>query len=239
MPIPATINIVVPVFNEEAVLEKNILLLWEFAQKTLSHYNSQIIIADNNSRDNTAAIGQRLALSRGIKYFFIPQKGRGLALRKTFLENQADFHVYMDIDLATDLSALPVLVRALVEENYDLVTGSRFWPGSKIKRSLLREIISRGYIFLVKLMFRTKLTDMQCGFKGLNNRTVQNIVSQTKDQEWFFDTELLLLAEKNNYQVKQIPITWIETRNIGRKSKVRLAKDIWKFVTNLTKFKYS
>jgi glycosyltransferase involved in cell wall biosynthesis len=231
------INIILPVYNEELVLEKNITILKEFLANNLFSYNWQIIIADNNSQDQTAQIGQELAKQGRIKYFFIPQKGRGEALRRAFMENLGDYYVYMDMDLATELSALPDLIKYLAEEKYDLVTGSRFLPQSKITRSLLREVVSRGYIFMAKVILSTKLSDLQCGFKGINQTIVKNIVPQTKDREWFFDTELMVLAEKNDYKIKEMPIIWVETRNINRKSKVDLIKSIKNFVKNLFNFR--
>ena len=233
------INIILPVYNEELVLEKNISILKDYLAYNLSSYNWQIIIVDNNSQDQTAQISQELAKQEKIKYFFIPQKGRGLALRRAFLENLGDYYIYMDTDLATELSALPDLIKYLAEEKYDLVTGSRFLPQSKITRSLLREIISHGYIFMAKIILSTKLSDLQCGFKGLNQAIVRNIIPQTKDNEWFFDTEMMILAERNGYKIKEIPITWVETRNTNRKSKVELIKSIWQFVRNLINFKTS
>jgi len=233
----ARINIILPVYNEESVLEKNINILKDYLSKILSFCNWQIIIADNNSKDQTAQISQELAKQERIKYFFIPKKGRGLALRRSFLENPSDYYVYMDIDLATDLSALPDLIKYLTEEKYNLVTGSIFLPQSKITRSFLREIISRGYILMVKTLLNTKLSDLQCGFKGLDQTIVKNIVSQTKDNEWFFDTELMLLSERAGFKIKEMPITWVEVRNINRKSKVKLIISIYQFMNNLIKFK--
>jgi glycosyltransferase involved in cell wall biosynthesis len=231
------INIILPVYNEELVLEKNITILKEFLANNLSSYNWQIIIADNNSQDQTAQIGQELAKQERIKYFFISQKGRGEALRRAFLDNLGDYYVYMDMDLATELSALPDLIKYLAEGKYDLVTGSRFLPQSKIARSLLREVVSRGYIFMARIILSTNLSDLQCGFKGINQAIIKNIVPQTKDREWFFDTELLVLAERKGYKIKEIPITWMETRNINRKSKVDLIKSIYQFINNLINFK--
>lgn len=232
-----TINLVMPVYNEEAVLEKNISLLKNYLQINLANYDWQIIIVDNNSTDQTSKIGRHLAEQTRIKYFFIPQKGRGLALRRTFLNYQADYHVYMDIDLATDLAALPELIKYLDLEKYDLVIGSRFHKKSKISRSILREIISRSYMFLAKLIVGTKTTDLQCGFKGLNRKIVQEIIPQTKDQQWFFDSELVFLTERSNLKIAEVPVNWIETRNIGRKSKVKLIKSILEFLQNLINFR--
>ncbi|MFA5127193.1 MAG: glycosyltransferase [Patescibacteria group bacterium] len=222
-----------PVYNEEAVLEKNINLLKNFLENNLAGYDWQIIIADNASQDKTGAISKKLTTQEKIKYFFIPQKGRGLALRRAFLENPGDFYLYMDIDLATDLSAIPLMLDYLSREKYDVVTGSRFVPGSKISRSFLRKIISRGYIFIAQKLLDTRLSDLQCGFKGINSNTVKNITPQVRDNQWFFDTELMLLAEKNKCRLKEIPISWVETRSLGRKSKVKLIKSIYQFLINL------
>ena len=230
-------NIVIPVFNEQEILQANINILQTFCQKELSSYDWQITIADNGSSDETPIIGKKLATNTNIKYLYSSEPGRGQALRSAFLNSTADYCAYMDIDLATDLTALPLLIKKLDKENFDLVIGSRFHQQSKIQRSILREIISRSYIFFAKLIVGTKASDLQCGFKGFNQKVIQEFVAKTKDDKWFFDSELIFLVERAKLKICEIPVNWVETRNIGRKSKVKLIKSIWEFINNLIKFK--
>jgi len=139
----------------------------------------------------------------------LDEKGRGRALRRAWLDSNADIVSYMDVDLSTDLEAFPKLIQA-IEEGYDIAIGSRLMPGSSIKRSFKRELTSRGYNLLIKAMFRSKFSDAQCGFKALSSKAARELVPLTKDQKWFFDTELLILAEKKGYRTKDVPVAWIE-----------------------------
>ena len=172
-------NIVIPVFNEQEILQANINILQTFCQKELADYAWQITIADNGSTDETPVIGKKLTTNPNIKYIYSPKPGRGQALRSAFLNSEADYCAYMDIDLATDLTALPLLINKLDKENFDLVIGSRFHKQSKIQRSVLREIISRSYIFFAKLIVGTKASDLQCGFKGFNQRVIKDFVAKS------------------------------------------------------------
>ncbi|HUU62792.1 MAG TPA: glycosyltransferase family 2 protein, partial [Dehalococcoidia bacterium] len=124
-------------------------------------------------------------------------------------ESAADIVSYMDVDLSTDLAAFPHLIQA-IEEGYSIAIGSRLLPGSSVKRSFKRELTSRSYNLIIKSMFRTRFSDAQCGFKALSGKAAQELVPLIQDQEWFFDTELLILAEKKGYRIREIPVAWIE-----------------------------
>src|SRR5262249_11037614 len=154
----------------------------------------------------------------------LDQKGRGRALRRAWTESAADFVCYMDVDLSTNLTALPPLIRALSEEGYDLAIGSRLMRASRIRRSLKREVSSRAYNLLIKLLFwRKTFSDAQCGFKGATRKAVRNLVPLTKDQAWFFDSELLLLADRKGYRIAEIPVEWIEDLD----TRVRIIRTAW------------
>ncbi len=205
------LDIVLPVYNEAHVLAGSVEKLRAYLRETSFPYEWRIVIADNASNDTTLAVARRLEDTYpDVKALHIPRKGRGRALRKAWLESEADAMCYMDIDLSTDLAALLPLARAVLEEGYDVATGSRMTRGSKITRSLKREITSRGFIFLIKLLFLSRLSDTQCGFKAITRQAARELVPRIENEEWFFDTELLLLAEKGGYRVKDIPITWVE-----------------------------
>lgn len=202
-----TVDVVIPVFNEEKTLPRNIVILADYLKANLRN-PWQIIIADNASTDNTRSVSETLCTRySGINYLHIPQKGRGRALKAAWLDSTADIVSYMDVDLSTDLSHFPKLVESL-EEGYHLAIGSRLSKGSRVTRSLKRELISRSYNMLIKSMFFVPFEDAQCGFKALTRKTAQAIVPHIKNNNWFFDTELLIIAAKRGYKINQLPVKW-------------------------------
>jgi glycosyltransferase involved in cell wall biosynthesis len=205
----STVDVVIPVYNEEHVLAQSINTLSQFLKENLAQ-EWQIVIADNASTDKTWQVAQTLSQEHpNVAAIHLDEKGRGRALRKAWLESPADIVSYMDVDLSTGLDAFPKLIQA-IEEGYDIAIGSRLLPGSSVKRSFKRELTSRSYNFIIKAMFRTKFSDAQCGFKALSNKVAQELVPLIQDQEWFFDTELLILAAKKGYRVGEIPVAWLE-----------------------------
>ena len=203
----ATVDVVIPVYNEERALQRNIVILADFLRANLRN-PWQIVIADNASTDRTKSVSEMLCERySGINYLYLPQKGRGRALKAAWLDSTADIVSYMDVDLATDLAYFPPLIDSL-QEGYHVAIGSRLSKGSRVSRSLKREVISRGYNFLVKTMFFTPFEDAQCGFKALTRQTAQAIVPHIKNDNWFFDTELLIIAAKRGYRIKQVPVKW-------------------------------
>ena len=208
----AQLDIVIPVYNEAHVLEGSIEKLRTYLQEHEFPYTWRVVVADNASTDATLEVAERLAAKLDdVAVVHLPQKGRGRALRKAWLESDADAVCYMDVDLSTDLAALRPLASAVLDEGYDVATGSRMTRGSDIVRSFRRELTSRGLITLIKLLFfPSKLSDTQCGFKSMSRRAVDELIPRVENEEWFFDTELLLLAEKGGYRVKDVPVHWIE-----------------------------
>ena len=144
-------------------------------------------------------------------------------MRSAWLQSDADVVCYMDVDLSTDLVHVTELIDAVVEEGYDIAIGSRLSRESRTRRSFKREFISRAYNLLVRSVLFTKFSDAQCGFKAVSREVVERIVPQIEDQSWFFDTELLVLAEKQGYRIKDIPVLWIEDDD----SRVRIAQTAW------------
>lgn len=232
-----SVEITVPVYNEEKELEENILTLYKFCDKNLRDYNWRITIADNASNDNTPIIGTKLAKENpNLEYFRLDQKGRGRAVKMVWAKAQTDLCVYMDLDLSTDLVHLPKILKALTE-GYDIAIGSRLAPGAKVEgRTLLREIISRALnFFFIQFFFRTSFTDAQCGFKAVTKRVVSDLIPKILDNDWFFDGELLIVAEKSGFKIYEEPIHWVD--NPG--STVRLystiigdIKVIWRLLRN-------
>ena len=205
----ATVDITIPVYNEEEVLPRTIASLTEFLETNLSN-PWQVTIADNASTDSTQAVSEMLCRKHpGVFYLRIPQKARGRALRTAWLDSQADIVSYMDADLSTDLSHFPQLIKALESGNH-IAVGSRLSKGSQVSRGFKREFISRGYNLLINAMFFTGLPDAQCGFKALTRATAEAIVPNIKNNNWFFDTELLVIAAKRGFNIASVPVKWID-----------------------------
>jgi glycosyltransferase involved in cell wall biosynthesis len=203
----ATVDIVIPVYNEEKDLPRSILALTDFLRHNLQN-PWRIVIADNASTDSTRSVSEMLCQKHpGVHYFYLPKKGRGLALRAAWLDSTADIVSYMDVDLSTDLVHFPQLVEAL-ESGYHIAIGSRLSRGSLVTRSFKREFTSRSYNLLIRSLFFTSFQDAQCGFKALTRQAAQAIVPSIKNNNWFFDTELLIIAAKRGYRVKVVPVKW-------------------------------
>ncbi len=213
--------LVIPTHNESLVIASTFKTLSEFCCANLTGYDWQILVADNGSTDDT----HERACELRVSCFKIQEPGRGRAIKKAWTDYPADLYVYMDADLATDLEALPRLLLAL--ETNDLVTGSRLHPGSRVGRSGKREILSRVYNTLTRLLLHTKIQDSQCGFKGMRAEAVRMILPQVEHTGWFFDTELLVRSERAGLCVAEIPITWQEHRTPARKSTVKIFETVW------------
>ena len=200
-----TVDIVIPVYNEEQALPRTIPTLRDFLSEPAFPYSWRIVIADNASVDGTPDVGRKLADEHGddVEYVRIERKGRGRALKQTWLASPMDIVSYMDVDLSTGLEAFPPLIGAIAEGEYDLAIGSRLAPGSQVQRSLQREVLSRGYNLIIKATFFSRFSDAQCGFKAVSRRAAQRILPLIEDTNWFFDTELLILAEKLSDGEKQ------------------------------------
>ena len=206
-----SVDLVIPCYNEERTLAASVAKLRAWADEKLP-YKWRIVVADNASTDGTLAVAQQLAKQDpdGCAYIHLDQKGRGRALKRAWLESPADAMCYMDVDLSTDLEMIPPLLAGVLEEGYDIAYGSRVSRGSDIERSLKREINSRGYITMIKLLFWTKFADAQCGFKAMARDAAQQLLPHVRDGEWFFDTELLIMAEKGGWKLKEVPVRWVE-----------------------------
>ncbi|MFQ5860724.1 MAG: dolichyl-phosphate beta-glucosyltransferase [Dehalococcoidia bacterium] len=228
-----SVDIVIPVYNEEKDLPRSILILTEFLQEHIEN-PWRIVIADNGSTDSTLSIAEMLSSKyEGVTYLHLGQKGRGRALRRAWLESQADIVSYMDVDLSTDLNAFPKLLEAL-EEGYDIATGTRLGKGAQVRRSLEREVISRGYNLLVKALFLTRFTDAQCGFKALRREVASLLVPLIRDQGFFFDSELLIIAEKQGVKIKEVPVEWVEDPD----TRVNIPRTVWMDLRGLLRLRF-
>jgi glycosyltransferase involved in cell wall biosynthesis len=205
-----TVDVVIPVLNEAHVLEKSVRTVLGSLRSSFP-YRWQIVIVDNGSTDGTQDVARKLCeCEPEVRFLHLLQRGRGRALRHAWLQSKADIVCYMDVDLSTGLHHLPELVGAIAHQGYDIATGSRLMRQSQTKRSFKREVISRIYNIFVKAVLSTRFSDAQCGFKALSRKAVEAIIPQVEDQSWFFDTELLVLGEKQGYRIHDIPVVWVE-----------------------------
>ena len=207
-----SLDVVVPVLNEERDLSPSVVTLHDFLSRSMADLEWRIVIADNGSTDATRDVARQLSERfERVVYTRLEERGRGRALRRTWLESEAEAVCYMDVDLSSDLAALPDLVRAVQDDGYDIAIGSRLTRGALvIGRPPQRELTSRAYNLIVRAMFFMKVRDAQCGFKAVSRRAAREIVPLVKDTGWFFDTELLVLAEKNGYRIKEVPVRWTD-----------------------------
>lgn len=187
-------------------------------------FDYELVIANNGSTDRTLEIARRLAREYNrVRVLDVPQKGRGGALKRAWLDSRADVLSYMDVDLSTDLAAFPALVGAVAWGEFDLAFGSRLLVQSQVKRGWRRELLSRGYNRLVRLLLHTGIRDLQCGFKAIRRAAAQALLPQVADAGWFFDTELLVQAERLGFRLREIPVRWVEDRD----SRVNILSTVW------------
>jgi len=204
------VEVVVPVYNERHVLETSIRRLHTYLADNLP-YPFRITVADNASIDGTWDVASRLASEiPEVRAVHLDLKGRGRALRRVWSTSDADVVAYMDVDLSTDLDAFLPLVAPLLSGHSDLAIGSRLARGSAVERGPKREIISRVYNYLLRATMAARFSDAQCGFKAARTEVVQALLPLVEDEEWFFDTELLLLAERSGLRIHEVPVDWVD-----------------------------
>ena len=205
-----TVDVTVPVYNEEKVLRTSITRLHQFLSVDFP-FTWRITIADNASTDQTRAIARELAAElANVRVVELDRKGRGLALRTAWLSSDAEIVAYMDVDLSTGLDALLPMIGAIVSGHSELGIGSRLAPGALVARGPRREFISRTYNRILRTVFLNRFRDAQCGFKAIRRDIATELIPLVQDNAWFFDTELLLLAEHNGMRVMEVPVDWVD-----------------------------
>jgi glycosyltransferase involved in cell wall biosynthesis len=228
-----TVDIIVPVYNEEEILEEKMTELHNYLGKNCS-FPWQVTVVSNGSTDRTPEIGAELSKKLpNLKFVHIPQKGKAKAIRHGWENSTADIVGFMDADLATGLDAVQKCVD-FISKGGDMAVGCRHAPGSVVERSLKRSVISHGYKWVVRLFFPfTKIKDAACGFKFASAKASKVLLPKVKNDKWFFDSELLLLAENEGLDVGHIPVSWSE----GKKSKVSISRVVTEYVLNLAKLR--
>ncbi|MCU1494247.1 MAG: glycosyl transferase [Acidimicrobiaceae bacterium] len=202
------IDIAVPVYNEERDLEPSVRRLRAYLDESIP-FDSVVTIVDNASTDDSYAVATELARTvPGVRVIHLEEKGRGRALRAAWSVSTADVVAYMDVDLSTDLNALLPLLGAVVSGHSDVAIGSRLVRGARVVRGPKRELISRSYNVLLRLALGNRFSDAQCGFKALRADEARALLPAVVDDEWFFDTELLVLAERNGLRIHEVPVDW-------------------------------
>ncbi len=216
-PVPApapdacpVLDIAVPVYDEERALVPNVRRLRAFVDDVLP-WPTQVTIVDNGSTDATGRLADDLADDlAGVAVLHLAARGRGRALRAAWGASRADVVAYIDVDLSTSLSALLPLVAPLVSGHSDVAIGSRLAPGARVVRGPKREVISRGYNLLLRACLHNAFTDAQCGFKAVRADVARELLPRVEDQGWFFDTELLVLAERRALRIHEVPVDWVD-----------------------------
>ena len=204
------VDIVVPVRDEERDLGPSVRRI-EAYLRTRFPFSARITIADNGSSDGTWAAALALASELdAVRAVRLEQPGRGRALRSIWLANDADVLAYMDVDLSTDLNALLPLVAPLLSGHSDVAIGTRLARGARVIRGPRREIISRGYNLLLHATLGARFSDAQCGFKAISRSRARVLLPLTRDTGWFFDTELLILAQQAGLRIHEVPVDWID-----------------------------
>jgi glycosyltransferase involved in cell wall biosynthesis len=204
------IEVVVPVYNEQSILERSIRRLHSFLVSEMP-FAWRIVIADNASTDATPAQADALAAElAGVGVMHLAQKGRGRALRTAWSASDADVLCYMDADLSTDLRALLPLVSVLVSGHSELAIGTRLGSGARVVRGIKRELISRAYNRLLRRVLGVRFSDAQCGFKGVRADVARQLLPEVRDEGWFFDTELLVVAQRAGMRIHEVPVDWVE-----------------------------
>jgi glycosyltransferase involved in cell wall biosynthesis len=228
----STVDIVVPVHNEQGALPGSIRRLHDHLTAVLP-YTWRIVIADNASTDATEAVARALAEDLpGVEHLRLEEKGRGRALRAAWSRSDADVLCYMDVDLSTDLRALLPLIAPLVSGHSDVAIGTRLATGASVVRGAKRELISRSYNRLLRIALASRFTDAQCGFKAIRAEAARELLPDVRDEGWFFDTELLVPAQRAGLRIHEVPVDWVDDPD-SRVAIVRTALDDLRGVARL------
>jgi glycosyltransferase involved in cell wall biosynthesis len=226
---------VIPVYNEEQDLERNVRLLRRYLD-TRFPLRTVVTIADNASTDRTWLLAQRLAASLpGVDAVHFEEKGRGRAVKNVWAQSDALVVAYMDVDLSTGLNALLPLVAPLLSGHAEIAIGTRLGPGARVARGTKREIISRSYNLILHAALRSRFSDAQCGFKAVRADVARELMPMVEDSGWFFDTELLVLAERAGLRIHEVAVDWVDDTD-SRVDIVSTAADdlrgVWRLLRN-------
>lgn len=221
-----SVEIVIPVFNEAPSLEYQIRYLSSYLDTNFP-IRWQLTIVDNGSTDDTLMIARKLENDlKHVTVMALGRKGRGGAIRAAWMKSESTISCYMDVDMSTGLDALLPLVAPLMTRHSDIAIGSRLSRTSNVARSPKRELISRVYNFMIRTFFAVRFTDAQCGFKAIRTDIAWKLLPAVEDNDWFFDTEMLLLAEHNGLRIHEVAVDWIDDPDTRVNIRSTALKDI-------------
>jgi len=229
------IDFCVPVYNEDEIFLSSAERICSFLRSFMPTIDSTLVFIVNGSSPEFIKLVKDFTEQNRPKTacFIIKDGGKGGAIKTYFNASTADILVYMDIDLAVDLQDLPFLVSPVLNSQADLCFGSRLLPESIKTRSWYREISSKAYLFFSRILLHHNFTDLQCGFKAINRKAWQSISPLILDRAWFFDTELVYLAQKMGFRIKEIPVNWSENRYSQRRSKLNVWRESFIFLQKM------
>jgi len=210
----------------------------DFFKKEVNNIYYKIVFTDNNSNDNSKnIIIDSIKDLENFEYNYIAQQGKGVAIKKTWENYLSDYDIFifLDADLATDLQAFHEVVKGM--ESNDLVIGDRFHSESNVIRTKKRLLISKMYRLVINKILKSKISDFPCGFKAVNKKVIESILPNVQNNTWFFDSELVYIAEKNKYKIKQIPVNWKDPRSKINKSKVNIFKVSLEYLKEIIRLK--
>lgn len=226
-----SVDLVVPVLNEAHVLEASIARLHRFLSDCVP-YRWRIVTAENGSTDGTGDVARRLcAADDRLQLVAIGVRGRGRALRAAWTGSRADIVSYTDVDLSTHEEALPRLYDALIHGQYDLAVASRLLPESRTTRSFKRQVISHAYNWILRRALGVGFSDAQTGCKAVTREVVDRVLPLVENDHWFFDSELLVLAERLGYRIADIPVEWTEDHD----TRVKIVPTAWEDVLGIAR----
>jgi glycosyltransferase involved in cell wall biosynthesis len=229
------VEICLPIKDEEAIIKEKMITLAGVLRDLKINVSWILTGAVNGSSDQSFNVFQNVVsgLPYQNKCFNLVKRGKAHAIKTCWQQSEADILVFMDIDLAVPPIFLRQLLLPIINDEADLVIGSRFLPDSQTSRSWRRDVISRFYIFIAKLILKHGFTDLQCGFKAIRRSSYQKLEKFLKDDSWFLDSELLVFAKAFDLKVLEIPVIWHERDKQGKKSNIKIIRDSFNFIFNL------
>ncbi len=233
------LEICLPVKDEEKILATNLQKIIDYCESANFTFDWKIIGLSNGSTDRTVEILNVLKQNnpKRIDYIELLLPGKGRALKKYWQMSGADILVSLDIDLSVSPEQLPALINPLINNEADIVIGSRFLVGSRIKRSKFRGQISKIFNWLSRFMFAHKISDLQCGFKAVKSDVYQKISPYLRNNYFYFDSELLVIGLRFSYRLKEVPVDWAENRFQVRVSKIKIVSDSFSFLCDMLFFR--
>jgi len=229
------LSIVIPVYNEEAIIEETLSVLSTVMVKLPREIDWEIVVADNGSTDQTRTKVIESKLPK-VSFFSIKEKGKGLGIRSVAMKSEVDFFGFIDADLSANPESIISMLEILQTKKADIVIGSRLIDESRVHRSIFRTISSKIFNFIQRMILGLNIKDTQCGLK-IMNKTGLEVFKMCKEKSWFFDVEFLCLAKKKNLKISELPVYWEEYRYKDRKAKLKVVRDGFSAIITMIKIK--